>query len=207
MSDSDRRFISDVAFTPAVKRVQERLGSRRGYDHMARSHDWAKAITPDIAAFIGLRDSFYLGTASADGRPYIQHRGGPPGFLKVIDDTTLAFADFSGNRQYITAGNLSENDRAYIFLMDYEQQRRVKIWGRAEVVEGDAELTVRVMPEVYDAAAERVIVFRVEAWDVNCPQHIPRKIDADQAEERIAALTGRIASLEQENERLRADGS
>lgn len=203
-SSRNREFVSDVAFTPAVKCVQERLGSRHGYEQMARSRDWSNVITDDLAAFIARRDSFYLATASADGRPYIQHRGGPPGFLRVLDDTTLGFADFGGNRQYITTGNVSENDRAFIFLMDYEQQRRVKIWGRARVIDDDPALTERLMPEEYDAKPERVVLFHVDAWDVNCPQHIPRKIDAEQAESRIATLTGRIEALESENERLRA---
>ena len=124
---------SDIAFTPAVKRVQDRKGSRKGYAKMEEKGGWRDTITEDLARFIDRRDSFYLGTASADGQPYIQHRGGKPGFLKVLDEKTLAFADFRGNRQYITSGNLSENDKAYIFLMDYPSRSRVKIWGRARV--------------------------------------------------------------------------
>jgi predicted pyridoxine 5'-phosphate oxidase superfamily flavin-nucleotide-binding protein len=178
MSSSTREFISDVAFTLAVKRVQDRQGSRHGYDQMARSRDWSDTITADLAAFVAERDSLYLATASADGQPYIQHRGGPRGFLRVVDEHTLGFADYSGNRQYITVGNASENDRAFIFLMDYEHQRRVKVWGRIEVIEDDPRLTDRLMPEGYDAKAERAVLFHVEAWDVNCPQHIPRKVDA-----------------------------
>ena len=163
---------SDVAFTSAVKSVQERLGSRPNYARMEQGTGWAQTVTEDLAGFIAERDSFYLGTASADGQPYIQHRGGKAGFLKVIDEHTLAFADFSGNRQYISMGNLSENDRAFIFLMDYPNRRRVKIWGRAEFVEDDPELLSRVVDAEYDARPERAFVFHVEAWDVNCPQHI-----------------------------------
>ncbi|MHA1154022.1 MAG: pyridoxamine 5'-phosphate oxidase family protein, partial [Alphaproteobacteria bacterium] len=132
--------VSDLAFTPAVKAWQERLGSRAGYARMAEKKDWSDSVTPELAAYLAERDSFYLATASAEGRPYIQHRGGPAGFLKAIDHKHLAFADFGGNRQYISAGNLSENDRASIFLMDYAGRRRIKLWGRARVVEDDAEL-------------------------------------------------------------------
>jgi predicted pyridoxine 5'-phosphate oxidase superfamily flavin-nucleotide-binding protein len=176
---------SDVAFTPAVKSIQERLGSRRNYARMEQGPGWARTITEDLAGFIAERDSFYLGTASADGQPYIQHRGGKVGFLKVIDEHTLAFADFSGNRQYISMGNLSENDRAFIFLMDYPNRRRVKIWGRAEFVEDDPELLSRLVDSDYDARPERALVFHVEAWDVNCPQHItPRFTDEEKGTSR-----------------------
>ena len=118
--------------------------------------------------------SFYLATASADGQPYVQHRGGPPGFLRVVDERTLGFADFKGNRQYITTGNLAENGKAFIFIMDYAQRRRVKLWGRARVVEADAALLARLWPEGYEARPEQAILFEIEAWDTNCPQHIPQ---------------------------------
>jgi predicted pyridoxine 5'-phosphate oxidase superfamily flavin-nucleotide-binding protein len=171
---------SDVAFTPAVKAVQSRLNSRQGYDRMEQGNGWDRTITADVAAFIAERDSFYLGSASADGQPYIQHRGGKPGFLKVLDERTLAFADFRGNKQYISMGNFSENNRAFIFLMDYPNQRRVKIWGHAEFVEGDAGLMQRLVDTDYKAQPERALVFHVEAWDVNCPQHItPRFTQAE----------------------------
>ncbi len=166
------KYVSDIAFTPAVKSVQEQLGSRHGYAQMEQGRGWTDVITPDLAAFIAERDSFYLGTAATDGQPYIQHRGGPAGFLKVLDERRLAFADYSGNRQYITVGNLSENNQAFIFLMDYANRQRVKVWGRAHVVENDPELLARVADADYDARIERVIVFDVEAWDSNCPQHI-----------------------------------
>ena len=175
MKPADRhtnRPASDVAFTPAVKTMQERLGSRRNYARLEQGRGWGRTITADMAGFIAERDSFYLGTASVDGQPYIQHRGGKRGFLKVLDERTLAFADFSGNRQYISMGNLTENDRAFIFLMDYPNRRRVKIWGRAEFVEDDADLLAGLVDADYEARPERALVFHVEAWDVNCPQHI-----------------------------------
>ena len=163
---------SDIAFTPTVKAAQELRGSRAGYEKAMTRHDWSHQITPAIAEFIAERDSFYLGTASGDGQPYIQHRGGPRGFLKVIDEHRLAFADYRGNRQYISVGNLDENDKAFLFLMDYPNRRRLKIWGRAEYVEGESEVLEAVADPDYDAAPERAIVFHVDAWDRNCPQHI-----------------------------------
>ena len=165
---------SDVAFTPAVKAVQARRGSREHYAKAEAKGGWRTTITPDLAGFLADARSFYLATASAEGQPYIQHRGGPPGFLRVIDERTLGFADFKGNRQYITTGNLAENPRAYIFVMDYAQRRRVKLWGRARVVEDDPALLARLWPEGYKARDEQVILFEIEAWDTNCPQHIPQ---------------------------------
>ena len=152
------RFTSDIAFTPAVKAAQERLGSRDGYARMEEKGGWRDRVSEDLTAFISQRDSFYLATASAEGQPYIQHRGGPPGFLAVLDDKTLAFADFSGNRQYISTGNLSENDRAYFFLMDYPNRRRIKIWGTARVVEDDPALLEKLMAPGYEARPERAIL-------------------------------------------------
>jgi predicted pyridoxine 5'-phosphate oxidase superfamily flavin-nucleotide-binding protein len=201
-----RRPVSDIAFTPAVKVAQTRNGSRAGYARMEDKRGWADSITADLAGFIETRDSFYLGTASADGQPYIQHRGGPPGFLKVIDEHTLAFADFGGNRQFISAGNLSENDKAYIFLMDYPNRRRIKIWGRARVVEDDPALTERLAERAYNGRPERAIVFDIAAWDVNCPQHITRRFDEDEVAALLAPLQDRIAELETELASLRADG-
>lgn len=164
--------VSDVAFTRSVKAAQEQRGSRGGYALMEKRGGWSSEITPTLAAFIAERDSLYLGTASADGQPYIQHRGGPKGFVKVLDDKTLALADFSGNRQYISVGNLDENDRAFIFFMDYPNRRRIKVWGRAEFVEDSPALLERLADPAYEATVERALVFHVEAWDVNCPQHI-----------------------------------
>ncbi len=192
------RPVSDLAFTPAVKGWQERLGSRAGYTRMAEKRDWRDSVTPELKAFLAERDSFYLATASAEGRPYIQHRGGPAGFLKVLDDKHLAFADFGGNKQFISAGNLSENDRASIFLMDYAGRQRIKLWGRARVVEDDADLLERLADSEYQAKPERAIVFEIEAWDVNCPQHITRRYTEDQIAPAIAKLQARIVELEAE---------
>ncbi|MCH7635725.1 MAG: pyridoxamine 5'-phosphate oxidase family protein [Proteobacteria bacterium] len=196
---------SDIAFTPAVKALQERNGSRAGYARMAEKKDWHDTVTPDLAAFLAERDSFYLATASAEGRPYIQHRGGPKGFLKVLDDKRLAFADFGGNRQYISAGNLSENDQAAIFLMDYPNRRRLKLWGRARVVEDDPELLARLVEPGYKAKPERAFLFEVEAWDVNCPQHITPRYSEAEIAPALAKLQARIAELEAEVKRLAGD--
>jgi predicted pyridoxine 5'-phosphate oxidase superfamily flavin-nucleotide-binding protein len=195
---------SDVAFTPAVKAVQERRGSRKAYRRMEEKGGWQTTITPDLAHFIAERDSAYFATASADGQPYVQHRGGPKGFIRVLDDKTLGFADYVGNQQYVSTGNLAENDRAFLFLMDYAHQRRIKIWGRAKIVENDRELLARLMPSGYDAHPLQAILFTVEAWDSNCPQHIPQKLDADEVEAAVAKLKHRIADLEAENAKLRA---
>ncbi len=192
-------YSSDIAFSPAVKRLQEIRGSRQGYAKMEEGGGWQTTVSADLAGFIGTRDSFYLGTASADGQPYIQHRGGPRGFLKVINETTLGFADYRGNRQYISAGNLSENNKAYLFLMDYPNRRRVKIWGRARIVE-DPEQAAGLVGPGGSAVPERAILIDVSAWDVNCPQHItPRFTQAEveaEVEAQVAPLKQRIAELE-----------
>lgn len=190
---------SDIAFTPAVKAQQERLGSRASYAKWEQKRGLSQEIDEDLTAFLAERDSFYLGTASASGRPYIQHRGGPRGLLKVLDSKTLAFADYSGNRQYISLGNLSENDQAYLFLMDYDEQARIKIWGRAEAVEDDAELLAAVADPDYTGRPERAIRFHLEAWDANCRLHIPRLVPAAE----VDALRARIDDLETELETLR----
>ncbi len=203
MSEAMRENVSDIAFTPAVKAVQERKGSRKGYARMEEKGGWQSTITDDLAHFIGERDSFYLGTASADGQPYIQHRGGPKGFLKVVDEKTLAFADFKGNRQYITAGNLTENDKAYIFLMDYANRRRIKIWGRARVVDDDAGLLERLADAGYEAVPEQAVVFEIEAWDVNCPQHITPRYTEPEVASLVAPLQARIGELEAQVAALR----
>ncbi|WP_242340258.1 MULTISPECIES: pyridoxamine 5'-phosphate oxidase family protein [Anaeromyxobacter] len=195
---------SDVAFTPAVKAVQARRGSREAYARLERRGGFGTELDDELARFVAERDSVYLATASAAGQPYVQHRGGPRGFLRVLDPHTIAWADFRGNRQYVTTGNLAENDRAFLFLMDYETRTRVKIWGRARVVEDDPALVARLMPEGYRATPEQAVLFTVEAWDVNCPQHIPRKLDAAEVEAALARLQERVAALEAENERLRA---
>jgi uncharacterized protein len=172
--DSTASYPSDVAFTPSVKAVQTRKGSRRSYERQEERGSWQTRITPDLARFIEAQTSIFLGTANKDGQPYVQHRGGPPGFLQVLDDKTIGFADFAGNRQYITQGNLADNPKAYLFLIDYARRQRIKLWGEARVIEGDAELTAKLMPQGYKARAEQVILFTVAAWDANCPQpHIP----------------------------------
>ena len=195
---------SDIAFTPAVKAVQSRRGSRESYARTEAQGAWRTAVTPDLAEFLAQTRSFYLATASAAGQPYVQHRGGPPGFLRVLDEGTLGFADFTGNRQYITTGNLAENARAYIFVMDYARRRRVKLWGRARVVEGDAGLLARLWPEGYQARPEQAIVFEIEAWDTNCPQHIPQMFHAEDVARTIVGLQTRIGELEAELAALKA---
>lgn len=195
---------SDVAFTPSVKAVQERKGSRRAYAHVEANGGWPTRITPDLAAFIAAQTSVFLATANSLGQPYIQHRGGPPGFLRLLDEATLGFADFTGNRQYITLGNLAENDRAHLFLIDYATRRRIKIWGRARVVEGDEALMAELMPRDYRARPSQAILFSVSAWDANCPQHIPQKIDAADVAAALAERDARIGALEAELAALRA---
>jgi predicted pyridoxine 5'-phosphate oxidase superfamily flavin-nucleotide-binding protein len=197
----DHAVSSDVAFTPSVKAIQTRKKSREMFE---RRGGWQTAITPELAAFIAARSSVFLATASADGQPYIQHRGGPPGFLHVLDDKTIAFADFAGNRQYITQGNLTENPKVHLFLMDFAQRKRVKIWGRARVVEGDEALIAKLMPAGYNARPEQVIVFTVATWDVNCSQHIPQLFPAADVVSALAARDQRIADLEEEVAFLRA---
>src|SRR5262245_30722339 len=169
---------SDIAFTPTVKAIQERRGSRKGYAKMEMRGGFRTTVTADLAAFLAQVDSAVLSTANALGQPYAQHRGGPKGFIKVIDDKTLAFADYSGNKQYITLGNLAENNRAFLLLIDYATRRRIKLWGHARVIDDDPQLIGRVMPPGYDARPEQVIEFAIDAWDINCPQHIPQKFDA-----------------------------
>jgi predicted pyridoxine 5'-phosphate oxidase superfamily flavin-nucleotide-binding protein len=190
-------YTSDVAFTESVKAVQRERGSRSSYERVEQTRGgFAKAITPALAAWIAERDSVFLATASAGGQPYVQHRGGPRGFIKVLDSQTLAFADFTGNRQYITTGNLAENDQAFLFLMNYADAERIKIWGRARVVTNDEALFRQVADPAYRARIEQAIVFDVSAWDANCPQHIPRLVDAAQVEELVGGLRARTAYLE-----------
>ncbi len=191
-------YSSDVGFTPAVKAIQARKGSREGYARVEASGGWRTEIDDKLAGFLAEANSLYLATATADGQPYIQHRGGPKGFVRIVDKNTIAFADYSGNRQYITQGNLSENSKAYIFVMDYAHRRRVKIWGEARVVDDDPALTTALMPKGYKARPEQVVLFRISAWDTNCPQHIPQKFDADDVAQALATRDARIAELEAE---------
>lgn len=187
---------AEIVFPASARARQEQKGSRESYAKMEQTRGFEDRITPDFAAFIAERDSLYLGTVSADGWPYIQHRGGAKGFIKVIDDRTLAFADFAGNRQYISMGNLDDNDRAFIFLMDYPNRRRIKVWGRAKFVEDDPALLEKLTDADYHGKAERALVFTVEAWDVNCKQHIQPRLDESQVAELVEPLHARIAELE-----------
>lgn len=192
-------FPSDIAFTDRVKAIQTRKGSRDTYARLERQHPWPTTITPDLAQFVATQRSVFLATATSGGQPYIQHRGGPPGFLTVLDEQHLAFADFAGNRQYISQGNLSENPQAFLFLMDYVSRTRVKIWGEAKVLEDAPELLQGLMPpaDEYRAKPEQVIVFRVKAWDKNCPQHIPVRLDYEQVQALLKAKDHEIQRLQQ----------
>jgi len=201
---SSHTYSSDVAFTPTVKAIQARKGSRVAYGRVEEKGGWQTRITADLAGFIEAQTSVFLATANAEGQPYIQHRGGPQGFLRVLDDKTIGFADFAGNRQYITLGNLADNPKAYLFLIDYMHRRRVKIWGEARVVEGDAVLTARLMPEGYKARPEQVILFGVSAWDTNCQQHIPQRFEAADVAAALVERDARIQTLEAEIKRLSA---
>ncbi|QDT44105.1 Pyridoxamine 5'-phosphate oxidase [Gimesia alba] len=187
---------SDIAFTPSVKAIQSSKGSRSQYARMEQGFGWQTKITTELAAFLSELDMFYLGTASQSGQPYIQYRGGSPGFLKVIDETTLGFADFAGNRQYISLGNLAENPQAFLFLMDYVNRRRIKIWGTAHVIEDDPDLIEQLQDAAYPARVERAILFSVEAWDMNCPQHLHQRLPGNE----VLPL---IQSLQEENHSLK----
>jgi predicted pyridoxine 5'-phosphate oxidase superfamily flavin-nucleotide-binding protein len=198
-----RQYPSDIAFTPAVKAIQTEKSSRSSYSKMEERGGWQTTVTSDLEAFLSELDMFYLGTSNAEGQPYIQYRGGSPGFLKIVDEKTLGFADFGGNRQYITLGNLSENPKAFIFLMDYVNSRRIKLWGTARVVEDDPELLERLRDPDYPGKVERAILFSIESWDVNCPQHIhkrfPQKMVAPIIEElqaRVQELQAKVAEYE-----------
>jgi len=203
--ESIMSYSSDVAFTPTVKSVQTRNGSRRAYAHMEESGSWETRINAELKEFIEAQTSVFLATANAEGQPYIQHRGGPVGFLHVLDDQTIAFADFVGNRQFITVGNLVENPKAHLFLIDYAHQQRIKIWGEARVVENDAELTERLMAQGYKARATQVILFKVSAWDANCPKHIPQRFEAADVATALAERDQRIEALESQLKQLRSN--
>jgi uncharacterized protein len=196
--DAPRIYSSDVAFTATVKAIQARKGSRQGYAGMEERGAWEMHVTPELGAFIARQTSVFLGTASSDGQPYIQHRGGPPGFLTVLDDKTIGFADFAGNRQYITLGNLTDNPKAFLFLIDFKNRQRIKIWGEARVVEDDSALIKKLKSDGYRAKAERAILFTVSAWDINCPQHIPQRFEASDVTAMLAERDQRIAALEAE---------
>jgi predicted pyridoxine 5'-phosphate oxidase superfamily flavin-nucleotide-binding protein len=193
----------DFAFSPAARAIQAERGSRAAYAKREAAHDLGNAITPDIAAYLAAANSAYLSTVSADGQPYIQHRGGPAGFLKVVDDRTIGFADYVGNRQYITTGNLKDNPKAFLFVMDYVNRRRLKIWGAARVTTDPAEIAPLVDAE-YGARIEQAILFRVNAWDRNCPQHIPQLFPAEAVAAAMAELEARNQALEAEVAALRS---
>lgn len=190
----------DVLFSPAVKAEQARLGSRTSFE----SREWQTEVTDNLRQFLDAIDTFFLATASADGRPYVQHRGGPAGFLKPIGPTTLAFADFAGNRQYITLGHLKENDRAHIFIPHFATQQRLKLWGRARAVEGDIALMERLVDPAYTARPQRAIVFEIEAWDINCRQHITARYSEAEMAPAVNKLVARIKELEDEVARLKS---
>jgi hypothetical protein len=198
-------YSSDVAFTPAVKAVQTRKGSRDAYAEAEQNGAWRTEVDERLTATLAETNSFYFATATADGQPYIQHRGGPKGFVRILDKKTLGFADYVGNRQYVTQGNLSENPKAYMFLMDYTHRRRIKIWGEARVVDDDLALMRSLMPQGYRARPEQVILFRIAAWDTNCPQHIPQKFDAADVAQALAYRDQRIAELEAELAALKGE--
>src|SRR4051812_39541858 len=193
----------DIVFPPAAQRAQAERGSATGYAGK-KDEGFPDRVTGELAAFIAEQDTAFLGTATADGAPYIQHRGGPKGFIKVLDETTLGFADYRGNRQYITLGNLSENDRAFLFLIDFSRRQRIKLWGRARVVEHDDALIERLFDQGYKAKPERVILFTIEAWDVNCSQHITARLSEAEIEQMAATIQERYAALQAENAHLKA---
>ena len=190
-------------FTPAAQAAQAERGAAKAYERRL-TEGFPDKVTPELAAFIAEIDTVFLGTASGDGAPYIQHRGGPKGFIKVIDERTLGFADYRGNRQYITLANLSENDRAFLFLLDPARRQRVKIWGRARMVEDDVALIERLFDDGYKAKPERALLFTIEAWDVNCSQHIVTRFTEAELETAFNTVKAKITELETENARLRA---
>ena len=193
MSDFDRS-LDGLAFTPSVQATQQRLGSR----YIFEAAEWPIDISRDLETFVSAQRSVFLATASANGQPYVQHRGGLPGFLKVLDSRTIGMAELHGNRQYVSLGNLSENDRVVLLLIDYARRQRVKIWGRAQIVENDVSLIARLLPETTRGRADRALLIAVEAWDVNCSQHIPLRLDAETMEALLAERDDRIARLERE---------
>jgi len=202
---TDERQLNNATrvFTPAAQRAQAERGSSKAYERRI-AEGFPDRVTAELAKFIAEQDTAFIATATADGAPYIQHRGGPKGFIKVIDDKTLGFADYRGNRQYITLANLSENDRAFLFLLDPARRQRIKIWGGARMVENDPALIERLFDQGYKARPERAILFTIEAWDVNCSSHIVTRFTEEEVSEAFAAVQGKIAELETENARLRA---
>jgi len=194
-----------LVFTPLVKALQEKYGSRRQYARMEAGGASADKLGPDEVAFISDRDSLYIATLGATGWPYVQHRGGPRGFLKVIDDHTIAFADFRGNKQFVSTGNVATDNQVALIMVDYPRQTRLKILGRAEIFDGEAvrDWIERLKEKGYKAVIERVYVIRIEAFDWNCPQHITPRFTAEQIQEALAPFERRLQDLERENKELR----
>ena len=204
-----RRF-AELAFTPLVKEQQKRHGSRHLYERVERSSDLGDRLGPHEQAFIRERDGFYMASVSETGWPYIQFRGGQKGFLRIIDDRSIGFADLRGNTQYISVGNLQHDDRVALFLMDYARQSRLKILGRVKIHEGDAEArklieTLRVPDE--KSPAERVLVIHVEAFDWNCPQHITPRYTEEELVKILEPMRRRLDALEAENKRLQGSSA
>src|SRR5262245_38205666 len=194
---------SSIVFPPATLKAQAERGSARAYADKVE-HGFPDTITPELAEYIADLDTAFLATVSENGAPYIQHRGGPKGFIKIIDEKTLGFADYAGNRQYITIGNLSGNDRAYLFLPNFANRQRIKLWGRARVVEGDDALVEKLFDKGYRARPQRVILFTVDAWDVNCSQHITPRFTQAEVIDATTELQKRMAALEAENADLKS---
>lgn len=200
---SMHQYPSDIAFTETVKAIQTQKGSRRAYANMERNGGWETEISGDLKRFIEAQISVFLATANSEGQPYIQHRGGPPGFLRVLDEKTIAFVDYNGNRQFISSGNLHDNPKFHLFLIDYANRRRVKIWGEAQVVEGGQAFITELMPAGYKARPEQVILLKISAWDANCPQHIPQRFEADDVVKMQNEYVQKIEALETEIRNLR----
>jgi hypothetical protein len=202
-----QKNFGSLIFTPAIKALQERHGSRRQYARLENSSVSQDRLGPHESEFLAERDSFYMASVGETGWPYVQHRGGPKGFLKVIDDRTIAFADLRGNKQFISTGNLLTDNRVALILVDYPGQARLKILGRAEILEGDAarDWIERLRSPEYKAIIERVFVIRVETFDWNCPQYITPRFTADEIKEALAPMERRVRELEQDNERLRKE--
>lgn len=197
MKNEKLKYTSDIAFTPAVKELQKKYNSRNSYARMEVNGGWQSEITPQLKQFLNGLDSFYLGTSNTDGQPYIQHRGGPKGFLKVLDKKRLVFADYAGNKQYISTGNLSENNKGFIFLMDYPSRTRIKIWGTINVIFDDKELLDSLSDSSYRARLERAMIFTVDAWDANCPQHIKQRFTSEDIDKITKPLLSKIKELEE----------
>jgi uncharacterized protein len=193
---------SDVAFSPTVKAVQSERGSRAAYARVERGGGFDEVVTAELAGFLAEIDTAFLATTSGDGQPYVQHRGGPRGFIRPLGPHTIGFLDFAGNRQYVSTGNLRDNDRVCLLLVDYARRRRIKVWGTARAVPTTPELLAALDLPGYRARVEQVILITVSAWDVNCPQHIPQKVDAGEVAGLVDQLRGRIAELEAEVQRL-----